>query len=681
MTPRKRAAEADSAKVLSCQRCRTRKVKCDLKIPCTSCKRLGVECLRTSSDMRKKRPPASYVVSLERQVQNFTEFFEKYNSLNHEARKSLLDSTSVEELLNEKSDQTTAASPVQANGESIDAMDDTVPTRSVYGPMSVYDSDIASRHQRLVKKRETTMINALNKDPDVINCIKLFFTWQYPDHNMFVFREAFLIDFFNPKPASLYCSRVLVLSICSLGARMSDDEQIFKKSRKFYQEAREILLDQLDQPSITSVQSFLLLAFYDICNGSNASGWMLSGNATRMGFDLGFQLNPEVWFVRSQSDLSPLDVAIRSRIYWGCYMADHFISLVLGRPSLLKISDATIPETDHLPDLEWIDEYMYRGPNDKGPRKEMSKISGTLRNITSLTTISENMLNDIFTRTEDDPDLSHNEDLNLTSRLDKLSEYNFQIKTWKSKLPSDLQWDRHSLENTGEDPTLLTIRYYYYILVLCLNRPFVGIEVSKIKDQHLAPGVVCLEAIDDLYVAIQRFKNVHGTRRMSIFIVYCCILSISALLLINRNKHDVPRKTELLNFFMEILRDCSKTWKLAEKSYKLIRLKLGQNEETNLPSNLADIALPRVPSGSVMNEAVQMSPSMINPQNSGDMKSGDSNSILSSASVDTFNSDNHPPQINYQEDLDFFGGPPVLMTSDLFNEDWESLFPNDIYTK
>ena len=37
-------------------------------------------------------------------------------------------------------------------------------------------------------------------------------------------------------------------------------------------------------------------------------------------------------------------------------MADHFISLLLGRPSILKISDASIPVTSDLPDLEWIDD-------------------------------------------------------------------------------------------------------------------------------------------------------------------------------------------------------------------------------------------------------------------------------------------------------------------------------------
>lgn len=31
------------------------------------------------------------------------------------------------------------------------------------------------------------------------------------------------------------------------------------------------------------------------------------------------------------------------------------------------------------------------------------------------------------------------------------------------------------------------------------------------------------------------------------------------------------------------------------------------------------------------------------------------------------------------DNVDFLGGPPVLMTADLFNEDWEALFPDYIF--
>ena len=121
--------------------------------------------------------------------------------------------------------------------------------------------------------------------------------------------------------------------------------------------------------------------------------------------------------------------------------------------------------------------------------------------------------------------------------MKKLSEYNMHIMKWKESLPEDLAWDKNFLQETADNPTLLCIRYYYYILILCLNRPFVGISKSAVEEHHLSPATICTNAIEDLYVAIRRFKETHGLRRASIFMVYCSILSISVILLTNTSKH------------------------------------------------------------------------------------------------------------------------------------------------
>lgn len=709
---------AKGLKVLSCQRCRVRKVKCDFGHPCSSCLKIGAECIRITSDMRKKRPPANYVSSLEKKIDMFTQFFENFKKLKTiEEKQDFLDNNNSLESVFQKN-------KVQSNTRSQYNHSDTnyVPKiRPVYGPSSVYDTDLAGKIPSTNAKREESSLNVLNKDPDVIHCLKLFFTWQYPDHNMFIFRESFLTDFFHPKPNSAYCSRILVLSICALGSRMSESDSIYNKSTQYYNEARSALLSRLDHPSIPSLQSFLLLAFYDICNGSNSSGWMLSGNAMRMGFDLGFQLNPEVWFLKPHIESSPLDVAIRSRIYWGSYLADHFISLVLGRPSLLKVSDASIPETDNLPDLEWIDEYRYMDSKDLKNKEKVrnSNISDPLKSVINLINISDNFLNDIFTKNEEDNFDEHNnlEDLNLNSRLEKLFEYNAQITKWKENLPTDLNWTRDQLRTTGDNPSSSCVKYYYYILILCLNRPFVGITKDFRDKQHLSPGVICTEAIEDLYVAIKRFKEIHGLRRVSIFIVYCCILSISVILLTNTTEQLGGSTKKKLDFFMDALSGSSRTWKLAEKSYKLIKIKLqykskpatSQTKPTTKrkvaqiaakpkkmkPSKQQPEVRPMAPVlapvsvVSQQNEELLSKPlpavitSPVSQSNSGSSNISNGGLVENNVPESDVNNNRRVVDANteilFDKNLDFFGGPPVLMTSDLFNEDWESLFPDYIF--
>ncbi|CAK9439132.1 uncharacterized protein LODBEIA_P33560 [Lodderomyces beijingensis] len=733
-------------KKLSCQRCRLRKMRCDFNSPCSNCTAMKLECVETTQDLRKKRPPATYVKTLESQVSNIKSFIESLQRLKNTEEQlgllkntdlsGILDGSSLDPLLSQQQEQ--QQQQQQQQHDHHEQNDDVDETKAIYGPTSVYNSTIITSNGNISNKNpsskrelEVKSIKDLNKDPEILQCIHLFFTWQYPDHNMFIFREAFLFDFFNPTLTSMYCSKVLVLSICALGSRMSLDEKIYKKSKDFYKDAKSLLLNSISQPSITSLQSFMLLAFFDICNGSNSSGWMLSGNAMRMGFDIGFQLNPEVWFVKSKESLNKLDVEIRSRIYWGCYMADHFISLVLGRPSILKLSDASIPETSDLPDLEWIDDFTYNGYiKNKGssskrrkPPAEISRttytakvesyISDPLNQIINLINISDNMLNDIFTKS----DLEHekanntNDDLNLGSRLGKVFDYNWQIMRWKENLPGDLQWNRRALIETGENPAYSGIRYYYYILILCLNRPFIGLESETFPtNNHLSPKSICLSAIDDLYESVNKFETEHGYKRASIFIVYASILSISIILLTNSTISQSNEYSERLQFFMGVLRGCSRTWKLAEKSHNLIKEKLkrsydsedlkiirSQGEEMlrntirNAPSSIASTTATTNDLTTNANNAITTKK---NGNDNGDKKNANaarpSTSIGSVSSIDNssavkpspISSESYSitnPDFLLDDNIDFLGGPPVLMTSDLFNEDWESLFPDYIF--
>lgn len=636
-------------KKLSCQRCRLKKIKCNYENPCVNCIKGKYECVQVVNDMRKKRPTISYVESLERKYYQILQVIKSFNEFETVDEKSaFLKSVNLDYFLTGDALEDYTRNEIDDNDES------------VYGPISIYDNSNKNHRSLTVQNDEFKYIKQVNTNPQILQCIKLFFVWQYPDLNMFIFREAFLQEFFKPKHFNLYCSKSLILSICALGARMSDNDSIYLNSINYYNEAKNLLLNHLNYPTITSLQSFLLLSFYDIFNGSNSSGWMLSGNAIRMGFDLGFQLHPNSWFLKQKvSNYSKeIDNEIKSRIYWGTYLADHFISLLLGRPSLLKLNDATIPETDDLPELHWIDEFRYLDDNEKTNQlKKVSNISSPLKNVINLINISDNMLNDIFNK-------NFNQDFtkdskSLVATLNKLNEYNEKILHWKTSLPDDLKFNKAFLVQNGDNPTLGCIRYYYYIMVLCLNRPFLGLNDDRF-DPQLNPKLICVEAIDDLFVAIQKFRSVHGLQKASIFIVYCSILSLSTILLL-KSSTLIKNEVTKLKFFLSVLKACSRTWKLAEKSFNSITSSLASFEDVDM--NLSDLDDPN------FNDLV------IRSDPSRPESPIESKDIDDTKSANTSN----PSNANIFNSIEFFGGPPVLMTSDLFDQDWESLFPDYIF--
>lgn len=64
-----------------------------------------------------------------------------------------------------------------------------------------------------------------------------------------------------------------------------------------------------------------------------------------MAQELGFQKDPKSGIIHDISITAVEDLEIRRRVYWGCYISDKLISLILGRPVYLGYGDA---EVEHL---------------------------------------------------------------------------------------------------------------------------------------------------------------------------------------------------------------------------------------------------------------------------------------------------------------------------------------------
>lgn len=133
--------------------------------------------------------------------------------------------------------------------------------------------------------------------PVVTTALVHFFQWQYP-HFMFIYREAFLRDHFAAQRerdptsnttctwvATKYWSGPLLFAICALGlVGMPADGPTCRRdqSERFFAAAESILLvSGLSEPSITNVQAFLCLAYYEIGRGNLSKGWGFSGTNTR----------------------------------------------------------------------------------------------------------------------------------------------------------------------------------------------------------------------------------------------------------------------------------------------------------------------------------------------------------------------------------------------------------------
>lgn len=399
----------------------------------------------------------------------------------------------------------------------------------------------------------------LNSDPAIIQSLSNFYKWLYPGNFIFVHRESFLYGFFNHTDEtydnSQHCSEELIYAVAAIGSRLSKD--LHHLSEKYYQIAKtrllKIVFEEQSIAKITTVQALLCLAFYELGNGENQLAWYFSGLAIRVGYDMGFQLDPKVWItddsINENQDLSDSELEIRSRIYWGCYIADHFICLILGRAPSLTMSNSTVPESDELPEIEGTEDFRYES-------QTVLQVSQPLKNLMILSRIIQIFTSKIFIEP------------NTTSRrIEYLKKFNLKVSNWRQSLPEFLKWSKSLVQSVdmSTDPTISYFWYHYYIVLITFNKPFMeDCEESK---------TVILEILGDLKTLLSnlKLKFGNGLRQATLYHLYTCLLSISCFQKLKSMGSDsvidsvFPNLSLELNWFKSVFHDLSNMYDLPNK--------------------------------------------------------------------------------------------------------------------
>ncbi|SCU96304.1 LAMI_0F06084g1_1 [Lachancea mirantina] len=572
-------------KRLACSNCRRRRKKCDLNYPCSSCLRLKLDCNVNMEDMRKKRYAATYVKALEAHVSHLEQ---KLRNLANAASLNVNGEVDPkrgshrnggrrgQDGRNSDLEQVLPNVPIKLSpSPSAVSLETDILRRKMFVKGSIYPEGPASykpkrsepgpvKQQQRISDLKTTVIvrspaagaKALSTDEGILKSLSNFYRHLYPGHFIFMHRESFLYGLFNHYDDnyenSQYCSEELVYAVAALGSSLT--RELRSLSTHYYRLAKEKLLkivfDEQSMAKITSVQALLCLAFYELGSGNNQLAWYFSGLAIRVGYDMGFQLDPKVWITDdiNTGKLSESELEIRSRIYWGCYIADHFICLLLGRTSTLSVSNSTVPESDELPEVEGTEEFRFDS-------KYVLQVSLPLKNLIILSRIVQIFTSKIFIEPGSTP-----------QRIEYLLKFNLKVYNWRQSLPDFWKWSKNLMRDTdiSTDPTISYFWYHYYIVLLTFNKPFIeDCDESK---------VVVLEALGDLKVLLSNFKARFGSFGVaSLYLLYSCLLALACLRKLVTMLPD-PQITAIfsspegeMKFFSETFKQFSPTYDLPRR--------------------------------------------------------------------------------------------------------------------
>ncbi|CCH60902.1 hypothetical protein TBLA_0D04050 [Henningerozyma blattae CBS 6284] len=558
-----------------------------MKNPCSSCEKLGIKCEVVQKDLRRNRHTVAYVSALETHIGRLESALKLIKDTKDlDAREKILNSLEIEDvagsylespmlgssiptqkeddsrslplpriplssmpLLNDKPTRPSESSP-----ETIVRIETpNVKIKSSVGSSSIYPSNSLSISKNVKSTTEESYFQVklknLARSPLILRSLSLFFKWLYPSHFMFIHRETFLSAFFgDTSTKSYYCSEELVFAIAALGAVLSDkSSDLYESADSYYERSKTIVLKKLFQlgdnslPESTSssklaiIQTLLCLAFYDIGNGDNPTAWYLSGLAFRMVYEIGLHLDPKAWSNVYEDELSKIDFEVRSRIYWGCYIADHLIAILFGRSTSLRLSNSTVPETDELPEIEsGIEDYVFN------PKVILSP-ANPLKKLIVLSRLTEVFARKIFTQTDE-----------MVDRQEYLSRFNSEATNWRKDVPKEFRWSKYTLINMKEfNPTTAYVWYHFYIILISYNKPF--LEETK-ESRHLIE-----EYIEELYLLLRLWeKNYHTFERCNLYMVYSTILSIQCM------KTEFIKK-DYMSYFLQFLESSTLHYDLGKK--------------------------------------------------------------------------------------------------------------------
>ncbi|XHG01737.1 hypothetical protein AWENTII_005107 [Aspergillus wentii] len=188
---------------------------------------------------------------------------------------------------------------------------------------------------RLSVHKDTPMLleNAnLNREPDEAfeeHLLELFFSWQDPSMHV-IHPDTFWRSRAQSKhegQANQYYSQPLSDAMCALGAAYESKYHpqfvVFPRSlaQYFGDRARLLLELELDCPSITTVQTLVLLSHHEAACTEDTRGWLYSGMAMRLSLDLGLHLEMGPYI--EKGTISHQDAEVRRMIFWGVYLNEQ----------------------------------------------------------------------------------------------------------------------------------------------------------------------------------------------------------------------------------------------------------------------------------------------------------------------------------------------------------------------
>ncbi|KAF7168738.1 hypothetical protein CNMCM5623_001644 [Aspergillus felis] len=450
-----------------------------------------------------------------------------------------------------------------------------------YGPTSTFNlREMPSSDSYEAEQRSLTYPYGPEEEiPAAVedHLLDLYFTWQDPSFHVVdrrIYEEA-REKWKNMEETPFY-SEALRSAMCALGSAFESRYHptfiTFPKTLVdfFADRAKSILETELDSPCVATIQALVILSSHEIGNGKDARGWLYSGSALRLAFDLALHLDMSSYV--SAGMISAADADLRRTVFWTAYIVDQFVipshCIYLGRPFRTSMDDVTVGKP-----CQNAGSRGHFGWTPCEPSSSASHDSGLLdiKDVISqqLVSLCELMAPCGYI-------------LYGTSSISKeiLQELNAKIvaelQKWKATLPPILQID---LDDAASPylPHVLLLHMQYHQNIIYAHRPW--ISKSHLQPQPpRGPGYthareMCIQSAIAISKILNMYESRYTLRRINVQAV--SITSSAILFLLFAAVSNYPSDSQgnislYLTTCFRALDEFSLSWKSAQRAKDLL---------------------------------------------------------------------------------------------------------------
>lgn len=298
--------------------------------------------------------------------------------------------------------------------------------------------------------------------------------WTRQHHTfLLTYRPAVIRDLQRSGP---YCSNFLLNSIFASVSKFSsrvevrdDPDDPATAGRRYLRRCDELLIKDslLIRPDMCTVIGLLLLGSTYNARGETSKGWLYTGYALRMVYDLGLHLDPK------ETMENPEDLEIRRRVFWGAFVCDKLQSLYLGRPVAINLRDSQVSHEflDLYEERElFVPSQSHQMPFEAMPTMPLHSVS-TFQQLCLLSKIMTTIINRFYVV-----------GATFARAQDSLQQVDIALQRWKQNISPELDFQpwppvddsASPCSQQQQPPNILVLHGLYYALIILLHRPFIS---------------------------------------------------------------------------------------------------------------------------------------------------------------------------------------------------------------